>query len=217
MEKFFFKQWIECKEQVALDLAKGGYEVKKIMIEDKNDYTMTDDFVEKAIEFIKERTPMRYMVTLYLGRHEDQEMAGLILHLNDPRKNLTPRQILGKFKEDFTAAYLEECPPLRQCPSCKSKRRNLDGAGKFCANCGAEMVVTQRDTVESEEVKDFLIRNFIHATTDGLPCVDYLESHGWEIWGRKYKSDKIVFISGVNEFFEDEDSWYDEFGSIENW
>ena len=65
-------------------------------------------------------------------------------------------------------------------------------------------------------VFSFLRDNFFHATVDGLPCGDYLESQGWELWGQKYKSQKIVSIYGIDEFFLD-DEWYDEWGSIEEW
>jgi len=149
---------------------------------------------------------MKYLVILYLGRDEDQEMSGLVLHLNDPRKNLTPKDILEKFKKDFTIACSEELSS-RVCPDCKQI-----GNDKFCGNCGKALEESKES--DPDIIFSFLQDNLFHATVDSVPhqCVDYLESQGWNFWGN-HKSQKIVTICGVDSFLLDD--WYDEWGTIE--
>ena len=165
---------------------------------------------------------MRYMVVMYNGMYEDQDMTGLIVHL-DSAKKLTPKEILTKWVKDFKDAYQEEkgsdYPKKCTISGCKHYNRTQSSSNDFCPGCGNRLItITPEPNIE--EVAEYMRGDFfdtqLHSISQAI--VEFMQENGWIIWANKYKADAIVYLTGVNVFMENEETWDRcDLGKMEKW
>jgi hypothetical protein len=155
---------------------------------------------------------MIHMVILYLDRDEDHPMAGVIVHLVSVNRT-SPKNILAKFKKDFTRACAVDCGLNNHCTSCNKDYYNHE---QFCSQCGKALT-------KVDKVDPALVIRQLEAFFDGTVSdisdefLELMREDGWEFWPLTYRADKIVSVCGVLDFFEDEEDWYSEWGYSEMW
>ncbi len=154
---------------------------------------------------------MRYLVLLWLGRHEDQELAALPL-IFQGEGGLTERQILESFVLAVDEGRLEFEGPTMACPNHDCRREGVPAAGGFCTACGTALAAGAQT---NDRLLEFMKAEVFGGKADGFPqeVIDALDRRGWDLWPGTYKAERIASICGVLDYLNDPQSWCDsEFG-----